>query len=82
MVYRYETNMKSIMSLSPRCAARSRRSRTLIILYDELVLVQSGMPDLGSCASDEKCYPTVTKDINKFQSITKVLLHNKTRMGR
>jgi hypothetical protein len=39
------------MSLSPRCAARSRRSKALISLVGPPVLVESGMLDLGSCAT-------------------------------
>jgi hypothetical protein len=39
------------MSLSPRCAARSRRSRAVIILVGQHVLAESGLPDLGSCAT-------------------------------
>jgi hypothetical protein len=35
------------MSLSERCAARSLRSRALIILVSKHVLVESGMRDLG-----------------------------------
>ena len=50
MVYRYEKNMENTMSLSPRCAARSRRSRALVIRASKHVLVESGMPYLGSCA--------------------------------
>jgi hypothetical protein len=39
------------MSLSPRCAARSRRLRVLIILAGQRVWVLSGMHGLGSCAT-------------------------------
>jgi hypothetical protein len=39
------------MSLSPKCAARSRRSRALIILLDQPLLVELGMPAVGSCAT-------------------------------
>jgi hypothetical protein len=35
---------KDIMSLSPRCAARSGRSRALIILFGQHVVVELGMP--------------------------------------
>jgi hypothetical protein len=53
MVYRYDENRKNIVSLSPRCAAhsRARRSRALISLACQLVLVKSGMLDLRSCAT-------------------------------
>jgi hypothetical protein len=40
-----------IMSMSPRCAARSRRLGVMIILDAQPVLVESGMLDLGSCAA-------------------------------
>jgi hypothetical protein len=43
--------MKTAMSLSPRCAARSRRSRALISLNGHHVLVESCVHDLGSCAT-------------------------------
>jgi hypothetical protein len=36
---------------SPRWAARSRRSRVLIILASQLVMVELGMLDLGACAT-------------------------------
>jgi hypothetical protein len=39
------------MSVSPRCAARSRRSRAFISLASQHVLVESSMHDLGSCAA-------------------------------
>jgi hypothetical protein len=39
------------MSVSPRCAARCRRSRTLITLAGQHVLVESGMAYLGSCTT-------------------------------
>jgi hypothetical protein len=39
------------MSLSPRCAPRSRRSRALIILAGEIVMVELSLLDLGSCAT-------------------------------
>jgi hypothetical protein len=51
MVYRYEKNMKNVMSLFPRCAAHSRSSRALIILACQPAVVKLGMPDLGSCAT-------------------------------
>jgi hypothetical protein len=41
--------MKNIISLSPRCAAHSRRS--MIILVGQLVSVDLGMPKLGYCAT-------------------------------
>jgi hypothetical protein len=50
MVYRYDENMKNTKSLSPRCAARSRRSRALISLTGQHAVVESGLPNLGSCA--------------------------------
>jgi hypothetical protein len=39
------------MSISPRCAARSRRSRALVILDGMPMMVDLGMPNLGSCAT-------------------------------
>jgi hypothetical protein len=40
--------MKDAIPLSPRCAARSRCSRALIILAGQQDLVESGMPCQGS----------------------------------
>jgi hypothetical protein len=51
MVYRYHENTKYSMSHSPRCAARSIRSGPLIILACQLVMVELGLLDLGSCAT-------------------------------
>jgi hypothetical protein len=50
MVYRYEKT-QSIMLLSPRCTARSDRSRAMIILVGQRVIVGLGLPHLGSCAT-------------------------------
>jgi hypothetical protein len=48
MVYRCDKNIKITMSqLSPRCTARSRRSRALISLVGQHVLVELGI----SCAT-------------------------------
>jgi hypothetical protein len=41
---------EKIMSLSPRCVARSHRSRALIILVGKLVMVKLGLLDVGSSA--------------------------------
>jgi hypothetical protein len=43
--------MKNLMPLSPRCVAFFRRSRTLVILVDQLVIVELGMPNLFYCAT-------------------------------
>jgi hypothetical protein len=43
--------MKNTMSLSSRCAARSRRSRALIILIGQHVLAESCVLDPDSCAT-------------------------------
>jgi hypothetical protein len=43
--------MKNTLPLSPRCAARSRRSRALISLIGQHVLVESGLLDLGLYAT-------------------------------
>jgi hypothetical protein len=48
MVYRQDENLKNTLTLSPRCAARSRRSRALFILVGQRVVVELGMPDLGT----------------------------------
>jgi hypothetical protein len=46
-----KTKYENTMSLSLRCAARSRRSRALIILVGLHGLIESGMPRLSSCAT-------------------------------
>jgi hypothetical protein len=51
MVYRYDKDMKRTLSLSPRCAARSRRSRALIILAGRPLTIELGVRDLGSRAT-------------------------------
>jgi hypothetical protein len=64
MVNCYQKNLNTMsLYLYDKCAARSRRSRALVIRVSKHVLVESGMPYLYSCAT--RVVPEFGKEIGR-----------------